>query len=361
MGVKTPEMHPHFPRWYAAVGIGNDSKRRAARWESISAVAGKANSTVVDSLVRLTFGSRHKPSSDVLNLIHEALRARDDSFDPDEAQREIQVLAGACLQLLFDRKDHVGATAALSVSTAAFAGAPKPNLPLDLVGLGEAAIQEIAEENRRRPNLDANTNIEPPKIEFGTAAAKAKEGNWDAVAQALASSVLGALKALVAQQTKAIRSMVRVLEIQDEELQMLWWLIGGRSFDLDCAFDTVPAEAQPLVFAKELGDSTVRLPGPKCIGPLLTRAGLAKRKKVTVVAAINAMDSEWLSGLVEDLDPSPVTLPLHFGIKRQLEAGGGVSWVPNWTAVVGIDGDRPLPAVQLGLQFYRERLLAAFE
>ena len=69
---------------------------------------------------------------------------------------------------------------------------------------------------------------------------------------------------------------------------MLWWLTGRRSFDLDCSFDTVPVEARPLVFAKELSDSTEFLPGPASVKGLLSHAGLKDRKKVALSHVINA-------------------------------------------------------------------------
>ncbi|MOA64383.1 hypothetical protein D3C78_1904110 [compost metagenome] len=64
--------------------------------------------------------------------------------------------------------------------------------------------------------------------------------------------------------------------------------------------------------------------------------------------------------MVEGVDPSPVSTPLHFAIKRQLETGPGEAWVAGWAAATGIDAQYALPGLTLGELFYRERLLVLF-
>ena len=77
--------------------------------------------------------------------------------------------------------------------------------------------------------------------------------------------------------------------------------------------------------------------------------------------AINASDPEWLAQVVGDEDPSPVSSPLHFAIKRQLETGAGDTWVPGWAAATGVSAEHAVSSLRLGLLFYRERLLRKFE
>src|SRR5436309_8856568 len=117
----TPAMHKDFPRWYAAVAVGGDTERRAARWAAVHSLAENADISTVEALVRLAFSTtRHPADSRYLLEVHETFRSTDDSFDPKNAIRELQVLAGASLWLLCERNDDIGAAAALSVTTAAF-------------------------------------------------------------------------------------------------------------------------------------------------------------------------------------------------------------------------------------------------
>ncbi len=358
-----PAMHADFARWYAPLTIADDPDRRGARWAGVHALTKSADGDLVESLVRLAFGHARLPASAAFVAKFQGLlKAQDATFDPNTTARELQLLAGAALHVLFDRQDDVGGAAALSVLTASFEGARIPDLPLDIVSLAEGALDKLANSNRSRPNLAVATD--PPKLDFAAVAKKVKDTpNWESVIEAITSmekTTQTALRILSTRQASAISAVDRFLKIQDEELQMLWWLTGSRSLDLDVRFDQVAAEAQPLLFAKELADSTAMLPGPRSIKSMLLHAGIKERKKVGVLEAITASEFGWLQTSELDESPSSLTLPIHFAIRRHIEAGGGDTWVPNWAAVTGVDATRQLPSLVLAIQFYRERLLLSF-
>ena len=279
--------------------------------------------------------------------------------------RELEVLASACLVALMDAGEDIGAVAALAVTTTALGGARKPNVPMDLCTLAESAIDCIAEANRQRPTLEDYSSLEPLKFDFQKAAAKvrdAQDGGGVAEAFTLAAGdVRTAMRAVAQRQEDVFQTVKQFFSIQDEELQMLWWLTGRRSWDYSCPFDAVLAAAQPLVFAKELADSTEFLPGPPSVEALLSRAGLEESKRLIIPEAINATDPEWLAEVVGEEDPSPVSSPLHFAIKRQLETGAGDAWVSGWAAATDVSAEHPVSPLRLGVLFYRERLLRMFE
>jgi hypothetical protein len=149
--------------------------------------------------------------------------------------------------------------------------------------------------------------------------------------------------------------------IQDEELQMLWWLLGERSIDRNCAFSSLSAVERPLVLAKELAGLTGYLPGPFAIKSILSRAGLRDSDELTIVECVNAGDQEWLKWLVDDQQPSPVTRPIHAAVSRKLETGDNESWISGWAAAAEIDSAQKVSALQLGLLFYRECLQATLD
>ena len=148
--------------------------------------------------------------------------------------------------------------------------------------------------------------------------------------------------------------------IQDEELQMLWWVFGGRSAEMECAFDAIHLDAQSLILAADLAGMTKFLPGPMSAKAILSRSGLKERKRCTIPAAVNACDSGWLNRQVEGREISPVMQPIHFAIKRKLETGDDTSWVAGWSGAIGIEAAHAMSALTLGNLFYRERLIARF-
>jgi hypothetical protein len=357
-------MHTDFARWYSAIGIADDQSRRLTRWKVVDSLASAADRDDIEALIRLAFRTRHGATIPVLQSFRDAFKAEDDAFEMCGNDRELQVLSGACLAVLMQRGGENGAAAALAVTTAALGGGRRPDLPMDLVILAEGAIDRIADVNRERPSLVGHTPAEAPKLDYSAAAAKARESSWESVALAFSlaeQATQGAIEILAQRQVGAIQTIDRFVRIQDEELQMLWWLVGQRSGDLDCAFDKVPLDAQPLVFAKELADCTTLLPGPSSVKGLLSRAGLKEHRKVTIAALINAATTAWLQDALGSAHPSPVTMPLHYAIERQLETGAGDAWIAGWSAACETDAAHSLSTLTLGTLFYRERLLNDFE
>lgn len=365
MAEESSPMHEKFPRWYRAVDIGDDRGLMERRWVGVTTLVESASRPDIEALVRLAFKTRQAPAADALQNISKAFKDSDPEFTVEDNARELEVLSGASLAILFEQGAEMAAIAALATTTAALAGARKPNLPMDLVALAEEAICDTAQSARQRPDISRHASADAPKFDFEKAAAKYREAaNPDGMAQAFtlaAEATRSALGALAKRQATALQSVNKFIKIQDEELQMLWWLVGQRSHDLDCGFDMLSAEAQPFVLSKELADMTEFLPGPASVKALLSRAGLKERKKLPLSSLVNGADPTWLSKVIDGVDISPVTQPIHFGIQRQLETSGGTAWVAGWVAAAGLEADPSLSPLTIGVQFYRERLLATFE
>jgi len=357
-------LHPEFVRWYQSVDIGNDSERYQRRWDGLLATANEADKDDVETLVRLAYQSRQKPSQDRIQIIRKHFRDFDESFEMAGNDRELQVLAGATLAVMMERPEIDEAErAALAVTTTGLGGGRTTDLPLNLAALGERSIAALGESNRRRPSLAAPGGA--PKLDFESSISKVTEAsNWEGVKQAFglaAEDTNKALRTIALKHGNAIKNVATFIEVQDEELQMLWWLTGQYSEDYECPFSKVPSNAQPFVFASELADATAILPGPPSIKAILSRTVQKLRSKILVAEAVNSLESTWLERAIGDSDPSPVSTPLHFAIKRQLETGAGDAWIAGWAAATGVDPDFKLSRITLGEMFYRERLLMLLE
>ena len=147
--------------------------------------------------------------------------------------------------------------AALAVTTAALGGARKLNVPMDLCALAESAIDRIAEADRQRPTLEDYSRLRPPKLDFKKAVAKVRETeSLDGVAEAFAlaaGDVRTAMAAAAERQEKAAKAVNQFVSIQDEELQMLWWLTGRRSWGYNCPFGAVPVAAKTVGIRQRTG------------------------------------------------------------------------------------------------------------
>lgn len=358
-------MHAEFPAWVREFELDKDIDAREKCWAGIVAFVNDLDGDGIENLIRLAFDTRQKASSTFLKEFRAALHDANPEGVVSGNDREMQVLAGCCLVVLLDIDDGgLADLAALAITTTSAGGGRKYKLPMDIVGLAESALIRLSESNSQRPDLTEYTSTAVPKLSLEDAITKVNS-QPDAVGIAAAfalaaASISTALKTIATKQNMSINDVNAFIKQQDEELQMLWWLTGGRSIDENCSFDQVEKKVQPLIFAKELAGHTEVLPGPASIKGLLSRAGLRETEKLKLHQAINAAQAEWLLPLVEDIDPSPITQPIHFAIKRQLETGSGEAWIPNWAATTGLDAELSFTPLELGNLFYRERLLQLF-
>lgn len=357
-------MHSEFARWYQSVDIGKDAELYQKRWEGLLETVTEINKDEVETLIRLAYQTRQQPTQDSTQTIRQHFRDHDETFEMSGNDRELQVLAGATLAVMMESPGIDEAErAALAITTTAMGNGRKTDLPMDLAALGEQAMETLGNNNRRRPSLAVSDKA--PELAFESSIAKVTEiQNWEGVKEAFALAAVTTQKALgklALRQKNALNNVAKFIEVQDEELQMLWWLTGQYSEDYNCAFNKVPSDAQPFVFASELAEATQVLPGPSSVKAILSRAVQRLRSKIRISDAVNALEPDWLERAIAESDPSPVSTPLHFAIKRQLETGAGDAWIAGWAAATGVGQNFTLPRITLSELFYRERLLMQFE
>jgi GTPase-associated system helical domain len=357
----TPPMRDEFLRWYRPVNVSANRELLEARWRGVVGLVETADAASVETMLAIALRTKPRPQPARVAKLRERFKAADDLFEMEGNDRELEVLSAAALATLYDSDNDASAHAALTATTASCFGARTADFPLDLAAAAEATICRISETRRKRPDLSKLVMERTTQIELDQASTNNLQQSFGheavlAALTAIARRAQAANTVLVRSFNAAVRSMDKFTSIQDEELQMLWWLFGGRSKTMDRPFTSIPEEAQPIVLAAEVAATTEFLPGPVSVKPILSRAGLKERKKFAIPAAVNACDPDLLVTFISGIDPSPITQPLHFAIKRKLETGDATAWVAGWSAITGIDSGYTLPAIELGNLFYRERL-----
>jgi len=355
-----PPMREEFPRWYRAVDVSENRGRLESRWKGVASLAKTANSAGIETMLALLLRTKSRPGEAAMASLREHFRAVDDLFDMADNDRELEILCGTALTTILDGNGDTAAEAALKTSVAFFGGARKAIFPLDLAAVSEAAIARMADQRRTRPTIGRLTDAGRTGLDQATRDKITKEAltaeNILAGFDNFAKYTNGVTADVAKKVNAALEGIDDFVAVQDEELQMLWWLFGARSKLLDRPFSDVAADAQPIVFASELADATRKAPGPSSVKPILSRAGLTERNKIPIATAINACDAGFLRKLMDDAKPSAVTQPLHFAIHRKLEVGDDTSWPAAWSAITGIDADLAIAGIELGNLFYRERL-----
>lgn len=348
-----------FAAWYADVSFGEDPNRLEQRWKGVCTLVEQADESHVDTLIAIALGGA--VSTESLGKIRGYFTDEEGHSDKDCSDRELQILGGSALACALDRDDEIAAYAALAITTANMAGVRVFDLPIDLRAMAHYALTRISEVNRGR--LDAGSTLPTlPRISFAEAKAKLEEQpnvtGMSAALEVYATAVNQAFDRLSKEMLAIDKRNNRLLAVQDEELNILWWIVSGYSNDLGKSFRDVPSSAQPLIFAKELADITSSLPGPPSVKGILCRAGLSTSVAITIPKAVNACSSDWLNGVLSrQSDSSALLEPIHLAIYRRLESNDDNSWIEGWAAACNVDPQRVFSIADIGWLFYCECLI----
>ena len=356
---KLPQMTTDFARWYAEAFM-DEGARRDLRWKGVVDVATNADHETVEVLTRLAFptpvlasGRKNENLAVVHSALVQTISGGDGTFDSSHSARELQVLAAAVL----DRLLPIMSDAALAVTTASLAGTRKPDLPMELAGLAEAALAKLAERKHVRRDFE-EIKLAAPKVDYKfnveiseTTEVEQIQAEFDRLREATAA----AIDRVVAGQNRIIKVLHDRQELDEEELQMLWWLTGGYSHVSEKPFTKIDDKLRPFSLAHELAVMTAVSPGPGSIRAMLLRAGVSPTK-LKLADAINAPSAEWAKEVSASTLVSPVTTPIHFALEQRAELGSTETWQAAWSGLTGLPVDLQLPAVKLAELFYREHV-----
>ncbi len=285
-----------FPTWYSTVEAAPSGKA-SARWKGVERAISGLSEADVEALVRMALRTRHATAKAPWDAFVEDIRAFDETFDSTAVEREIQILAASALAARLSSSP----VDALSLTTAGLDGARKPQLPMDLFGLAENTVRQLAVSTRRRLDLK---DLEIPMVAWRTSPDQASTMTPATVGADLVSAINEALDDLSTTLNEQFREIGRMQAVADEELQMLWWLVGGHMSDGQ-AIEGLKAMVRPLAVGRELAARTSYRPGPLAIPALLSKAGIARRSPIKIVDAVNAMAEDWSRETVADLASAP--------------------------------------------------------
>lgn len=342
-------MKAEFLSWYESVVMAPDAGVAAARWAAVEAVAASATHDDLEALIRAAFRCKHNAANS------RAVRAKLASRDGAIEDEEFRSLAAATLAVILRTGQKPAGRAAMMISTAHLNGLRPVKQTMDIIGPALSTRLALARTTRRRPKLEF---APMPELHVDTSASESDDQNKRM--ELLAAACTASIQIVAQRQAEFEQRTLHYISIQDEELDMLWWLQGGRSDTLDLAFADIPPEQRPFVLARELAEVSYALPGAAAIKSLLARAGLSDDEHQEIAAAVQALPLDWLKVAIPEADAakvSPVTTPLHEAVKRRLEVGGEDTWIPNWAAVCDIDRGAKLSPLGLADLCYCEQLV----
>lgn len=355
-------MQTKFFSWYSSMELNGDESIRSVRWAQVQAAAKAPSRTVLETLTRLTF--RTKVADADAGVIRTLFTAE---ASPAPGDPELHLLAAATLAVLVKRCDATAAKAAMFIASASCAGQRELQQPMDLVAHAVDALTSLSETVRRRPQLElelekpVNPQVDAKVVT--DAVVTLDMAGIHAGFTAVTGAFNKALTVILKRQKSFESAVQEYVRVQDEELDVLWWLHGEHCEIRETPFHDVPEVERPLIFAKDLAELTRVLPGPPAIKSLLSRSGIDDNAMLSIHDVVQALPVKLLLRFVPDDalgKVSVVTTPILEAIRRRQEVDGRDAWAQTWAAVCGLKQDTKLPALRLAEAAYRELLLVKF-
>lgn len=359
-------MHKNFGEWYRQVSIPCTDDSLKKRWEGVESWVATIRDDVDElfETVRLFRGLPEKTSREGFL---EAFRNLDSTFAQRNNEHEQQVLAGASLVHCVgarEEDDHEGSvwTAVLAATALEASGLHVADLNMTLneqASEVRAGLHTLAKEQRRRRPFKTTLMTTKEEDDFkkvigATVADHSQlQVNFGKAFQTLLTAVNRSKRALDA--------AAHGLRCADEETNILWWLAGGSSRDLDKPWSVIK-NAAPLVAAWELADLTDVALGPQNAAALLEQALPEtkgnKGKEQALHVYVNAVPDEWAKGCTAKTDARALDLaPLSLALSKRVE-GNSATWQPFFESVSGgLKAETGLTPERVARQAYSEAML----
>jgi hypothetical protein len=361
-----------FLAWYSEFGMDDNVERVSNRYNACLSLVKTFSFKALPTYLEVIYGG--KKNAQALIDLKAMLKKHDTLFAMSGTDREVQVLSSIILALLLKAESEMALIAAMSILTSSLDGGRKlVTLPMELLSLAETAVQQISIDRRKRisitslvpedledltaiqselPEPVSEEEEEPDEVENSTSTDDDEPEHLETSA---ARTIVDATLEFASKTQKLCADLVRRLEIQDEELDILWWLYGERSEDTGKLFSAVTDLQRSLIFGKELAELTKVAPGPVSIKSVLLKAGVSETKK-SVSNSIDAVDNEWIDECSLD-GLSVLMLPIHTAIACRKEFNHAKNWKETWAAKTQISKSHSISALSLAHLFYFERLL----
>lgn len=313
------------------------------------------------NLSRLLFGLN---LPDGIEWFRDAFYENDSSFSMHENQQEVAVLSACLLDAAIADEEYYAGLAVLSIS---MLGNRTPIILQDFPKQVEHLLNESVVKSRQRSPADPQKIKQPAKPKTGPAIeALAAGAAWDKVSELLKqmsdeSSEIS--RTIVNQIYSVIYPLTKDLADVKEEVNILWWHIGGWSRILDKPFSDFNASTAAVLAGIDLSDLSNSPLGHLAAPAILQRTIASNRKgrlaKTSISEAVSGLTEEQLEALDlgEIIKSYTDTCPLLAAFLKAHEIGAGSSWHNAYTKATHIDPSITLSPMSFALQAYRESQL----
>lgn len=314
------------------------------------------------NLTRLYFGLAVPDGTD---WFREAFAETDASFSMIDNEREASVLSVCLLSAaLADGKIFAG----LAPVVVAVCGNRVPLVFPEFIEDARHALSSHSVSVRQQIAAEVTAIKLPGKSKVSASVdALLAAPDWPKNGEAIklaSSEALDATKNLANQVFTVVSPLVKQMRDLREEVNMLWWYIGGWSRALDKPFAGLDVGLAALMAGIDLANLAEGESGPVAAPAILQRlvidSRVAENKKISLKSAVEALPADAFSRLEipESISNVSDLCPVLAALVKANEIGKG-DWYAAFKKASGLDAGTKFLPIELAMQVYRESLLLA--
>lgn len=357
-------MHRNFPDWYRQVSPEPAPELLDRRAAGIAAYTKKL--AMADGLHLVTLAGGRFDDAARTERFRESFRAHDSAFRMNGNDLELALLAATAIAEVVDAGAANAAAIALATVCADARGLRQPPIRPEATDTARRYLERRAQEVREQGDLPQKPTLASIKTQVDTAKAQFAANTSPGAAEPVAAALAELAKQIVAV-TDYAQGLGATLrdhhEVLSEETNILWWVFGEHSRDLNVALRTLPMPAAALVAGSELADLTLITPGPIAARAFLEKILRAGRrgelKLISIADAVNQADLDWRRKRAATLAKATTLAysPLLTALRTSTEVDGPKDWFPAFKRQTSIDPEATMDAIDLALQAHEEWIL----
>lgn len=353
------KMNKSFAGWYRIANIEPTREQLENRWNGISNFI--ENQLVKDDIFELVKMFYSQPTEEEFRDRYvECFVEADSVFDRNNGL-ELSVLAGTTLIKIIEDHSYSMLAIFATMSFSFFTESPVvPN------------IIETIKENFCRSTCSTREDIldEDNIIQLDTSPnelIKTLQANptvWTQNASNALINYLTETHKFLKHLYEKERKHKAITKVYREDSQILWWMTGQWSNDLDKSLNETKKDYASIIIGKELADKIEILPGPysakAVIYKMLNSCGKRTTSKTpNLKEVIGCLDSKWKIKCIKEygVDGIGKIAPILFAISTSLTVDEGEDWNPQFKKSVGYSAeDITKSAEEIAFQVYLECL-----
>lgn len=327
---------------------------RAAALAKIS-TQGRGSVAKIVAIARITFGVPLPSDDESAEWLQAIVRERDASFslamDREEARIICAVVLQSVLQAGFDR-------VATLILAAGFANLRTAPCKADL----ERVARDIFLASSRRRGVEFKSQLATGQWRDTSKATAAMVATFDGATTRNAIEAIAAeAKASQSRLVERFNSTLEALRTENirlaEEVDLLWWHLGGWSYILERPLSSVDAAALPYIIGSDVAEMVNEIPGPHGALAIIAKAlGTSAEAKQTIEMTLRAVNPDDRAKLLTRTREANAVAALNYGLAMLDDEAVAGSFTMTFERRTAIAPNAEVTRYQIAAQAYFERM-----